>query len=293
MRSRSRRLSARRRMLVAGAVRAGVGALEAVAPRAAGAALERLWFLPPRPPAPLVARHAAALSEADPFGLRVNGRDLRGWTLGEGPLVMLIHGWGGWAAQFGPIAHALARAGLGVVAMDLPGHGQDRARHSNMFRWADALHALVAQWGAPALIVGHSMGAMAAAYAFCESPPPAAVFLAPALSVDPAIDVFARGMRVRPATTEDLRDRVRTFTGDAWPRVNQGADLDWPRGPLLVVHDRNDPQTPFALSAALAQRQAHAALLELDGPGHNRLLRDHAVIAAVADFAVAHVATRT
>jgi pimeloyl-ACP methyl ester carboxylesterase len=231
------------------------------------------------------ARHAAALADADPLRLRVNGRDLRGWTLGEGPMALLIHGWGGWAAQFGPIAHALTRAGLGVVSVDLPGHGTDRARHSNLFQWSDALHALVEQQGTPALIVGHSMGAMAATFAFHDTPPPAAVFLAPALSVEAAIDVFANGMRVRPAIAQELRTRVQTFIGDAWPLVNQGADLDWPRSPLLVVHDRNDRQTPFAISAALAQCQPHVDLMEVDGPGHNRLLRDPAVTAAVADFA--------
>lgn len=291
MTSLSRKWSARRRDLAAGAVRAGVGVLQAVAPSVAGAAAERLWFRPPRPPVSLLARHAAGLSRADPLRLRVNGRDLRGWTLGEGPLALLVHGWGGWAAQFGAIAHALADAGFEAVSVDLPGHGQDRARRTDMFQWADALHALVEHRGAPALIVGHSLGAMAASYAFDDTPPPAAVFLAPALSTADAIDNFAHMMRLRPATAEDLRTRLRTFIGDAWPLINQGAELEWPRGPLLVVHDRNDPQTPFAISAALAERHAHVDLMEVDGPGHNRLLREPAVTEAVADFALAHLAT--
>ena len=88
-----------------------------------------------------------------------------------------------------------------------------------------------------------------------------------------------------------MSPRLRTFIGDAWPLINQGADLEWPRGPLLVIHDRNDPQTSFAVAAALAERHAHVDLMELDGPGHNRLLREPAVIEAVAEFALAHAAT--
>jgi pimeloyl-ACP methyl ester carboxylesterase len=252
---------------------------------------ERLWFTPPRPPASVLARHAAVLSSAEALRLRVDGRDLHGWTLGEGPLALLVHGWGGWAAQFGPIAQALASAGFQAVSVDLPGHGQDRARRSDLFQMSDALHALVAERRAPALIVAHSLGAMAASYAFDDTPPPAAAFLAPALSTDAAIEQFIHMMRLRPDTAQDLRLRLRTFIGDAWPLVNQGAELEWPRGPLLVIHDRHDPQTPFTISAALADRHAHVDLMEVDGPGHNRVLREPAVIEAVADFALAHVAS--
>ena len=291
MASWSRRWSARRRELTAGAVRAGVGMLEAVAPQVAGAAAERLWFTPPRPPASVLARHAAMLSGAQPLRLRVHGRDLHGWTLGEGPLALLVHGWGGWAAQFGPIAHALAGAGFEAVSVDLPGHGHDRARRSDLFQMSDALRALVAERGSPALSVAHSLGAMAVTYAFEDTPPPAAVFLAPALSTDAAIEQFIHRMRLRPATGQDLRARLRAFIGDAWPLINQGAELDWPRGPLLVIHDRNDPQTPFATSAALADRHPHVDLMEVDGPGHNRVLREPVIAEAVADFARAHVAT--
>lgn len=288
----SRRWSARRGRLAAGAVRTGVGAVQVVAPGIAGAVAERLWFTPPRAPAALVRRHAELLSDADPFTLRVNGRDLRGWTLGEGPQVVLVHGWGGWAAQFGPIAQALARTGVAATAIDFPGHGGDPTRRSDLFQFADTLRMLTEHRGAPALVVAHSLGALAATLAFHDAPPAAAVFLAPALSTDAAVDQFSQMLDLRPATARDLRSRLQRFVGDVWPLINRGADLDWPRGPLLVVHDRDDPQTPFALSAALAERHRHVDLLEVSGPGHNRVLRDPEVVRAVAQFVAEHAATQ-
>jgi pimeloyl-ACP methyl ester carboxylesterase len=292
MSHRSRQWSARRGQFAALAVRSGVGVLQTVAPGIAGNVVERLWFTPPRAPAAIMHRHAALLSDAEPLTLRVNGRDVRGWTLGEGPQVMLVHGWGGWAAQFAPIAEALAHSGFAATALDLPGHGSDRVRRSDPLQMAHALRILGEERGAPTAVVAHSLGAMIAALTFDTAPPSAAVFLAPALSTARAIDSFAQALGLRPAAAHDLRSRLQRLAGDVWPLINRGADLDWPGGPLLVVHDRDDPQTPFALSAALAERHDHVDLMEVSGAGHHRVLRDPQVVQAVAQFVTAHVATQ-
>jgi pimeloyl-ACP methyl ester carboxylesterase len=279
----------RRAQVTAVTVRAGVGVLEAVAPPLAGAAVERLWFRPPRASAAAMRRHADLLADAEPLSLRVNGREVRGWTLGEGPQVLLVHGWGGWAAQLAPIARALASSGVAASAVDLPAHGSDPVRRNDAFESAAALRALAADRGAPALIVAHSFGALAAALAFQHDPPPAAVLLAPALATTAAIVRFGQMLRLRPATVDDLQARLMRYTGDAWPLINRGADFAWPGGPLLVIHDRDDPQTPFALSAALAARRSDVDLLEVSGSGHYRLLRDPEIVRVVARFAADHV----
>jgi pimeloyl-ACP methyl ester carboxylesterase len=251
---------------------------------------KRLWLRPPRSSAALRARNAALLSDGDPLTVNLNGRTLHGWALGDGPLAMLIHGWGGWAAQFGQVATALAARGLRAVTIDLPGHGDDRASRSDVFQFVDALLALADREGQPVVIMAHSIGAMAATMAFDDTPPSAAVFLAPALSTDVMLDMYTQAVGLRATAARELRRRVDAFVGDAWPLVNRGADLEWPHGPLLVVHDRNDPQTPFARSAELAERQPHVDLVEASGLGHNRVLRDPEIVRVIADFAVRHTA---
>ncbi|HSK91044.1 MAG TPA: alpha/beta fold hydrolase [Euzebyales bacterium] len=285
MRTMARGWSVRRQQIARVAVRAGVGALQAAAPPAAGAVAERLWFRPPRLPAEVRDRHGPVPASADQITVRLGDRDLHGFTLGEGPPALLVHGWGGWAGQFGALGGALADAGFTASALDLPGHGRDRVRRSDLFQMAAALRGLADLQGAPSLVVSHSLGAMAAVLAFDDPPPPAAVFIAPALSTAPALSGFSTLLGLRPVTTRDLEARLRRFVGDAWPRINQGAALEWPHGPLLVAHDRQDPQTPFATSAALAARRGDTDLLVAVGTGHHRVVRDAAVVAAIVDFA--------
>jgi pimeloyl-ACP methyl ester carboxylesterase len=44
-------------------------------------------------------------------------------AVGDGPVVVLLHGWGGCIASMGPIREAL-RAQNTVVSVDLPGFGE-------------------------------------------------------------------------------------------------------------------------------------------------------------------------
>src|SRR5687768_10404331 len=46
---------------------------------------------------------------------------------GRGPVVYLLHGWGGRSSQWSSFVEPLARAGLTAVAFDAPGHGASPA----------------------------------------------------------------------------------------------------------------------------------------------------------------------
>lgn len=79
---------------------------------------------------------------------------------GDGPLVLLLHGVGLRAEAWGAQIDALAAAGFRVVAPDLPGHGASVALRARTLAGFSAPH--VALLSGPALVAGHSMGAMLA-----------------------------------------------------------------------------------------------------------------------------------
>lgn len=71
----------------------------------------RIWFTPPRPPARALERDADRLKAVEPITVIVDGRERPGFVTGEGPLVILAHGWGGRAAQMLDMAASAARNG--------------------------------------------------------------------------------------------------------------------------------------------------------------------------------------
>ena len=85
---------------------------------------------------------------------------LRAIVAGAGPSVVMIHGVGlraeAWAKQIDAM-----RERFRVVAVDLPGHGESPVPSPDM-KLRDFSDTIASSLGSPALVVGHSMGAMIA-----------------------------------------------------------------------------------------------------------------------------------
>jgi pimeloyl-ACP methyl ester carboxylesterase len=246
---------------------------------------ERIWFTPPRPPVRAVERDAGRLETVGPITVIVDGRERPGFVTGEGPLLILAHGWGGRAAQMLDLAASAARNGYRAVAIDSPGHNTDEQRTSDGFQMAAGLEAVEARFGPPAAVIAHSLGALTAQIAFNERPPETVVWLAPVTDLRASLRLFSGRAKLAPWTARFLHRRVRRFIGERWwPVLTAASETNLPGSRLLIVHDPADPDADFDTSAALAERRPDTRLVEAPGLGHNSLLRDPGVIDAVERF---------
>jgi pimeloyl-ACP methyl ester carboxylesterase len=89
---------------------------------------------------------------------------------GDGPLVVLVPGMGDLRAAYRFLAPVLRDAGHRVASTDLRGHGDSDTAFSSYgdIETAGDVLALIEQLGGPAIIVGNSMGAGAAAFAAAQ-----------------------------------------------------------------------------------------------------------------------------
>jgi pimeloyl-ACP methyl ester carboxylesterase len=91
---------------------------------------------------------------------------------GSGPLVVAVPGMGDLRSSYRELVTPLTAAGYRVAVMDLRGHGQSDTTfhsHGDVPTALDIL-ALLDELGAPAVVLGNSMGAAAAAWAAAERP---------------------------------------------------------------------------------------------------------------------------
>lgn len=91
---------------------------------------------------------------------------------GTGPLVVCLPGMGELRSSYRATVPALVTAGYRVATMDLRGHGDSDTsfdRYDDVAAGEDAL-ALVEHLGGPAILLGNSLGAGAAAWAAAERP---------------------------------------------------------------------------------------------------------------------------
>src|SRR5512144_807310 len=231
-------------MMAPAPLRAAFALLGRVAPGAAGAMAERLFLTPPRHAAP--PREREALAGAVPFEVRLGRIALRAWRLGDGPAVLLCHGWGGRGAQILSLGQPLREAGFSLVTYDAPAHGRSGGRLASVPVFAEAIAAVAEQSGARAA-VAHSMGGAALALALLRGLRlDAGVVVGTPRSPWPFFRAFGEVMALPPGVRDAARARLERrvgFSADAFdlPRMAAAA----PPVPLLVVHDRDDAEVPF------------------------------------------------
>ncbi|MBC7376208.1 MAG: alpha/beta hydrolase [Burkholderiaceae bacterium] len=207
----------------------------------------------------------------------------------QGPVALLLHGWGGHAGQMLALADTLAAQGMQPVLVEMPAHGRSAGSVSNLPQFArviDYVAARLQQDGHTiGAVVAHSLAANAAAWSMSRGLPAAKlVLLAPPASPREYTRLFAHVFGLSEQTRAAMQRRVESREGILMPQFEPPAVGPRITVPTLVVHDRADSINRFADGQAYAREIAGATLFATEGLGHRRILKDGAVLQAVASF---------
>ena len=256
--------------------------------RLAGFFTWRLWFTPWRVELSekARAREAAWLADTTPLRVPFAGGDLRGFTAGEGPAVLLVHGWGDRASRLGAFVAPLTAAGFRVVAVDVPAHGDSPGLRTNAYEGADALRATAEHVGGVDAVIAHSMGGLETMLAMRDGlRVERAVFLASAVRLDHAMDRFEAMFALPPRAMQGLAAAIqRRFGSRVWDDLAADRLATGFSVPALLIHDADDQQVALDDGRALASAWPGMRLVTTHGLGHDRLLRDPDVVRQAVEF---------
>lgn len=224
-------------------------------------------------------------AESTPFRIPYGNGWLAAWSWGDGPTVLLLHGWGGVAESLGMFVDPLLERGFRVVAFDAPAHGESDGTRTNMVDYAGAVLQVGRAVGPLHAILAHSFGAPAVALAARHGlVAERMVMMAPPQNIiDLSMEVgeflgFPR--HVCELMGQRLAERLRIDWEElATDRLVQGLEA-----PLLVVHDRDDRTVPWTHGATIAEAARYGELLSTDGLGHSDIKSDPVVQSRVLDF---------
>jgi len=207
------------------------------------------------------------------------------WSWGEGPVVLLVHGWSGDAAQMARFIPGIVEAGFSALAFDQPAHGQSAGRRSSALLFRDAIGAIARTAGPFAGVVAHSLGATAAALSVASGVPARRlVLLAPPSEPASFARQFGQSLRLPPDRIRGmLAEMDRTFGAriDELDLVRLAPQI---KAPTLIVHDEDDAEVPSHHGRAVAKAAAGVRFLSTRGLGHRGLLKAPAVIDAAVQF---------
>lgn len=263
--------------------RAAFAVLWKASPRQAIERAMHVLLTPPRQPfsdAELdTLEHASLLPVRSASGRLIAWR----WGRATDPVVLLVHGWGGRGTQLRGFITPLVERGFAVVGYDAPGHGMSGNGESSLPHMLHGLTTVLDHLGPVHAIVGHSVGGALAAMVMAQRPAlKRGVLIAPPASLSASTQRIAALLHWPEALRAATQRRIEQRFGWAWDEFE--AERATGKQPLLVIHDREDRDVPFAEGRRHQLNWPLAQLLETRKLGHRRLLEDPAVIRATAAF---------
>lgn len=204
-----------------------------------------------------------------------DGTLLRAWLLGpkSGPTAVVMHGWGGSAADLLPVGELLTGLGLRVLLLDARGHGRSpKISVASMPTFADDVRAAV-DWlpaATPVLLVGHSVGAGACLYAAVDNDVVEAVVCLATMADPPAFMAsHLRPWLPGPLTRLALR-YVEHVIGHRFVQFTPVNSIRRSRAPVLLVHGLGDTTVPVTdIQWLHAQAPERSTLIVVPGAAHS------------------------
>ncbi|HEU4830389.1 MAG TPA: alpha/beta fold hydrolase [Gemmatimonadales bacterium] len=265
------------------ALRAAFQAAGVVAPGIAARWAESLFCRPPRQE--VRPAEEAFLATGRAFPVVAGGMSLSGWEWGEGPLVVLAHGWGSRAGRWATLAPLLVAEGFRVVTYDAPAHGRSAGRIASLPEFADALLAVVAKVGPAHAAVGHSLGGAAIAVALDRGlPANRAVLIAAPSNPEVFADRFASVLGIPPAVRRTMQSNLERRLGIEWKQLHLPTIAARITAPALIVQDVNDPDVSLADAEALHAAWPGAELMVTSGHGHRAVIRAPEIMRRTVEF---------
>ncbi len=247
-----------------------------LAPELTAAAALRLFLTPARHRRP--EREEELLARAIPV-VGVDG--VAAWQWGQGPVVLLVHGWEGRGAQLGAFVDPLVEAGFCVVAFDAHAHGVSPGSQATLLDFARGIEAVAAQVGPVHGLIAHSFGCAGATLAMSRGlSVRGAVFVAPPIRLSDGARAFGDALGLTPEVRARMQAIVERRVGITWDELDGAVLARRQDTPLLVLHDHEDREVPWSAGAELARAWPLATLLSTRGLGHRRILRDPGVVSA-------------
>ena len=208
----------------------------------------------------------------------------------SGPLVFLVHGWGGDSGAMCTLACALRERGLRPVAFDAPGHGAASGHHTTMTQFVAAVREVLNTVEPTAdvhAVVGHSLGGLAAIAALSSSMrlPNRVVLLSTPSCVHLVLHQFMSLWRLPTKIEAGMLNELRRRHGvpmQHWDLRTLGPRDQFE---VLVLHDRDDTYVPWQQARIVADALGpKTKTVVTEGLGHARILVDPAVVSLVGDF---------
>ena len=191
--------------------------------------------------------------------------------IGKKQTILLAHGWESNAARWQNLIVSLKAKNFNVVALDAPAHGRSGGRIFNAFVYSEFIN-VVSKRFQPSIIIGHSVGGMAAVFFQNKYQQQQIQKLILLGSPSEFVDVLERysnmlgyNQRVRTQMNTTIIERFGSKPED----FSTAKCLQTINSKGLIIHDAEDEIIPYQDALLIKNSFKDSKLITTSGLGHS------------------------
>jgi pimeloyl-ACP methyl ester carboxylesterase len=217
--------------------------------------------------------------------IRFNDKDVFVFSKGEGPRVMLTHGWGSNSYLFRYIIDALVDTGYSVVTIDYPAHGQSSGSHTTLVETSELVYHISKMYGPIEAIIAYSFGGPTTLRAMeLGVEIKSLVLLSAPTKIESIFDPFFELLTIPPNLQKRFVDELVSRTG-----INRNGispmDMNFDKSMrTLIIHDKNDEIISYNDAENIYREMPNSKLILTENLGHRGVPRNGDVIPKITDF---------
>lgn len=236
---------------------------------------------------PLTPLERKYLDNGKPFHIHVHDKKIQCWQWGRGPAILFVHGWNGRGVNFVIFFEALIKAGYSIITYDAPAHGKSEGQVTNYFELTDTVRSFLdpAQGFNIRGVIAHSLGASAVINCMSKDKPSIdTILIAPALKLKELVYNSFDSHGIPKIVYQTQIAELEGYYGYNWHKDNPFGLAKNISSKILIVHDKDDPTTPYMDSKVLSEELKNVYLHTTEGLGHKRIFRDNNVVDVVLEY---------
>lgn len=246
----------------------------------------KLFVTPIRFPMPSREKGMDNLSVKYPMMLPEANKDIMVYEYGEGAkTALLVHGWCGRGTQLFAIANVLKKQGYKIISFDAPGHGRASKNKTHLIEFIESVKLLDDKYNGFDLIIGHSLGAVTTLNSLTRGVRAhKAVAIAGGNNMIEILEDFVKKLGLKEKIAPKLQrffEKKLSNKMEDYNVADQAKKIDIP---VLLIHDKNDPDVGYHSSEAVHQSMPNSELFLTEKLGHRKILGNENVLKKIKEF---------
>jgi esterase/lipase len=203
---------------------------------------------------------------------------------GEKQTVLLAHGWESNSARWKTLIKALQKLDYNIIALDAPAHGNSGSRFFNALLYAEFINIVVEKFN-PSIIIGHSVGGMAAVFSYHEykfTTIKKMILLGAPSELKDVFKRYTKMMSYNNSIERQIKQLIIERFGKSPKDYSTAKFLKTAPFEGFIIHDEKDPIIPYSDALLINNSFKNSTLITTQNLGHS--LNNNEVISHIIDF---------